>query len=188
MIVAHYGRGGFGDGPLHLRAASAAALSELRGYYSTSPTPGGSDDEDDGMFAPRRRAPPGEVELMSRQGGGGSSSYLDDRLRRRGRGDEDCADFGQMSPQRAPLFRSATERISGSSSSGGLSSSGTALNELKEWHRKSLQWRSQLLNKLKRAASQPALASGAAGMAQAAEAAALAFTGGLGPRQGRKAD
>jgi pyridoxal biosynthesis lyase PdxS len=76
---------------------------------------------------------------------------------------------------------------------------GAGLNELKDWHRKSLQWRSQLLNKIKRVASQPVMSSGGApgSMAQAAEA-ALALATGLsgggsgtvhsGPKECRKAD
>jgi len=50
---------------------------------------------------------------------------------------------------------------------------GTGLHELKEWHRKSLRWKDMLLTKLKKVASQPALATRGTSstMAQAAEAA-----------------
>ena len=76
---------------------------------------------------------------------------------------------------------------------------GVGLNDLKDWHRKSLQWRSQLLNKIKRVASQPVMSSGGApgSMAQAAEAAlalATGLSGGVGgggapgQKEGRKAD
>lgn len=230
MIVAHYGRNGgtLGGAEGHLRATSAAALSELRGYYSTSNTPTDnrtpdfSDDDDyDGVFAPRghnRRPLPGEVELMTRQTSSQSAQgFKDDRLRRRGKSAED--DFfadellegeegGSMfsslripRPARIPLFRSATERLSRESQTAGNNTSnnqntlGVGINELKDWHRKSLQWRSQLLNKIKKVASQPVMSSGGApgSMAQAAEA-ALALAAGLsgggngGPKESRKAD
>lgn len=226
MIVAHYGKNGatLGGTEGHLRATSAAALSELRGYYSTSNTPTDNrtpdfsdDDEYDGVFAPRghsRRPSPGEVELMARQTSSQSKpGYIDERLRRRGRNAEDDYVVDELlegggggsmfsslripSPARIPLFGSATERLSRESQSGGNSnnqnSMGVGLNDLKDWHRKSLQWRSQLLNKIKRVASQPVMSSrGAPGsMAQAAEAAlaiATGLSGGGGPKEGRKAD
>lgn len=224
MIVAHYGKNGGTEG--QLRATSAAALSELRGYYSTSPTPDNrtpdfsDEDELDGVFAPRGRGRPlpGEVELMARQTSSQSTpGYIDERLRRRRNAEDDYlldepiegSVFSSMripSPARIPLFRSATERLTRESQTGAGNNNnsqnqnnrGVGFNDLKDWHRKSLQWRSQLLNKIKRVASQPVMSAGGApgSMAQAAEA-ALALAAGLGgggsgsvpgPKEGRKAD
>ena len=219
MIIAHYGKTGAGPEG-HLRATSAAALSELRGYYSTTPTsepsPGAdfSDDEDSleyaGVFNPRgrRRASPGEVELHVMTRGG---STMDERLRRRRNADgefvdEDLSPVRGASPFRMPpLFRSASERPN--NRDGGINNSSTStsnridaamttgINDLKEWHRKSLHWRAQLLNKLKRVASQPSMGmSNSNGMQQAAEA-AYALAQGLGggggaasQKEGHKAD
>lgn len=207
MIVAHYGRPGAGGQEGHLRATSAAALSELRGYYSTSPTPGrsldASDDESmDGIFAPRgrRRAAPGEVELMARHPSSQNTpGYVDDRLRRRRNAEEDyycdepdvaaASPVRGGSPFRAPLFRNAgavPEKDPGSNAIA------VGMNDLKKWHRKSLQWRSQFMNKLKKVASQPALAGGAhSSVAQAAEAAmalASGLSSSLSHKGGAKAD
>jgi len=229
MIVAHYGKNGgtLGGAEGHLRATSAAALSELRGYYSTSNTPPDNrtpdfsdDDEYDGVFASRghdRRPAPGEVELMTRETSSQiTPGYKDDRLRRRGRsaedfvvdepveGEEEGSLFSRLQvpgQTRIPLFRSATERLFRESQTGGNTANtnnqntrGVGIKDLKDWHRKSLQWRSQLLNKIKKVASQPVMSSGGApgSMAQAAEA-ALALAAGLsngggGPKEGRKAD
>jgi hypothetical protein len=162
---------------------------------------------------------------MTRQTSSQSTpGYIEERLRRRGKNAEDDYLFdeppplegggGSMfsslripSPARMPLFRSATERFTresqnGGSAVGGMNASvGAGLNELKDWHRKSLQWRSQLLNKIKRVASQPVMSSGGAPgtMAQAAEAALSSLATGLSgggcggagggqPKEGRKAD
>ena len=230
MIVAHYGKNGGTLGTEgQLRATSAAALSELRGYYSTTPTPDNrtpdfsDEDEYDGVFASRGRTKPlpGEVELMARQTSSQSTpGYIDDRLRRRRNADDDYLideplEGGSMfsnlripGPARIALFRSATDRLSRESQPGmgngagnqtRSATVGVGLNDLKDWHRKSLQWRSQLLNKIKRVASQPVMSSGGApgSMAQAAEAAlalATGLSGGVGgggapgQKEGRKAD
>ena len=210
MIVAHYGKPGVGGHDGHLRATSAAALSELRGYYSTSPGAGRSpdfsdDDSMDGIFAPRgrRRAAPGEVELMARNPSTQSTSaYADDRLRRRRNAEDDCyydnePDVGTASPvrggspMRAALFRNAgavPEKDAGNLTIN------VAMNDLKKWHRKSLQWRAQFMHKLKKVASQPSLSGGApSSVAQAAEAAmalASGFSNSLsqGSKGGAKAD
>lgn len=169
------------------RATSSAALNELRGYYSTSNSldhsPDDSDGDEPGVFRTRRRPPQGEVELMSRQvSTQGTPGYIEDRLRRRRALDDDGDEASEPlfsslfsngggastgpSPLRMPLFRSSTERRERNTSLG------SGLQDLKEWHRKSLQWKDMLVSKLKKAASQPALAAaGSSGIAQVAEAA-----------------
>ena len=126
--------------------------------------------------------------MIRQQSGASAAGALDERLRRRGRGadgeddvDEDGIDPGALlapstagpSPMRPPLFRSATERRERSESAG------AGLQDLKDWHRRSLVWKDQLLGKLKRVASQPALAAaGSSSMVQAAEAAIASARGG----------
>lgn len=184
----------------------AAALSELRGYYSTGQTPtdtplDGSDDEDIEEFGPiwstklgntRSRGGRGrEVELsalpltnhVASNTGAPGVGLTEERLRRRKHAD-DLRNCNLTPFEHASSLQSAfAERSNGgaitqgqfshqpsqnfdfnfstSSRRGSLhargASAGDVLGDLRVWHRKSLVWKDQFLQKLKKAASNSSL-------------------------------
>lgn len=182
MIVAHYERAAALP-PSRQRTSSSAALNELRGYYSTGASPGYSDEEEGGGFlAGRRRQPQGEVELMTRQQGFAPGAAADDRLRRRNySGDYDenlesgsalaSTTTGAFQALGMPAFRAPSLFRSGPDGRPGMLG---GLPDLRDLQRRSSKWTDQMLTKIKRVASQPALAAPpSAGVGHAAEAAIL---------------
>jgi hypothetical protein len=190
----------------NLRPSVAAALSELRGYYSTGQTPtdtplDGSDDEDIEEFGQiwssklgnnQSRGGRGrEVELSAlpltnhtaSNNGATAVGLTEERLRRRKHAD-DLRNCNLTPFEHASSLQSAfAERSNGgaiaqgqfshqpgqsfdfnfstSSRRGSLhargASAGDVLGELRVWHRKSLVWKDQFLQKLKKAASNSSL-------------------------------
>lgn len=132
----------------------------------------------------RRARSPREVELMTRNGSqGASSSYIEERLRRRkgpGEDDDGCMSVeptgriagnpGCINDSTAPLPQSSKQKhLFESSLEGRRARSGNSMGGLQdinfqEWKRRGQQWRDQVLNRLKRAASQPALLQTAASL------------------------
>lgn len=177
MIGVHYGRHAAGRAHSALGGGChSAALSELRGYYSTgaslATSPGFSDDEDEAGPG-RRRGRPSEVELMARQHGGFShgSPSADDRLRRRTYCEDGFGAPGASTPppaQRPPLFGAGSE---------GRALLGAAMPDLRDLQRRSARWKDQVLSRLKRVASQPTLAP-ATSLGQAADAAITSMLAG----------
>lgn len=182
-----------------LRPSFASALSSLRGYYSMAGTPNGLTDEDedsDGeqFVFDRCRPLPGEVELMTRTSAPQNTpAYIEERLRRRRNAEEDGIvrtdgsgasgpdDDPLIVPRRNALFHSVSERLSGTNVRRGFGRSGSAggsLSDLREWHRKSLVWRDHVIDRLRKAASQPLIRPGTPIFSQAE---ALALNGSFMP-------
>jgi hypothetical protein len=188
MIVAHYGRAP--PAGAQLSASGAAALHELRGYYSTgaslSGSPGFSDEEGEvaGARCPGRRVRRhAEVELMTRQQSLSSAApaYADDRLRRRNYSldfDEGHVAAAGAAPQQLPAMRTPPPAQRAPSLFGGAGDGRSllagGLQDLKDLQRRSARWKDQLLVKLKRVSSQPTIVGGAApGVGPQADAAGV---------------
>ena len=151
------------------------SIQQLRGYYSTGPsrshTPQYESDGEDRLHlvASVRSGGHREVELMARQGAGGgasphaASSYAEERLRRRRAGESVDGDqqlpVGQAEAagsgggstgvsQRPALF--ASPQAPSSSSKG--SARGRPGSQWRPGH-----WKDTVLDRMKRAASQPVL-------------------------------
>ncbi|KAI3437885.1 hypothetical protein D9Q98_000330 [Chlorella vulgaris] len=188
MIVTHYGRLGPSDdaeGSPYAHFSRNQAMQQMRGYYSTgpsrshSPQYGSGADEGDRhhlfAFSGARSssgarngswgAAAGQaqvVELMERHSVSASAHYIEERLRRRGRTD---------SQEDQPSSSSNGDPGTGGSSSssfvgfdrqplfaGAGASAAQAQALAKEGGRHLRHWKESLLQKLKRVASQPALA------------------------------
>lgn len=142
-----------------------------------------SNKKDDDEFD-RYRSVGREVEMMARASSkiANCPSYVEDRLRRRKNDDaferelsfsrdyeeEDDPATRQVFdalrernfPQRPPLFSSElSSKISDAWRTRSSSFSVGAMKELKDLRNKSVKWRDQLVSKIKKAASQPAMAS-----------------------------
>lgn len=182
----------------------AAALSELRGYYSTGQSPAdtplsGSDDEEDTFNYLRHTQSPKsrndgsrrEVELSAlpvdkkvpTNISTAAIGFSEDRLRRRKHGDDQAcvltpfeqssslqsafAERGKDAIAHAQLsqpgqsfdfnFSGTSQTAPWRSSHARGASTGDVLGELRVWHRKSLVWRDQFLQKLKKSASNTTL-------------------------------
>jgi hypothetical protein len=183
MILAHYEqRMPYG---IHPDGNNSPTMSALRGYYSTESSPirrsmynlhtvdadeGSSKKNEDGhLLAPAQR----EVELMTR-----SSTHVDDRLRRRRNDDVDVIvpsfsnrsdDYDENEAVTRQIFDAMRDRdmpkplfsaaATAKFNAWREKSSSGAMQEFRNFQNKSIRWRDQLINKIKKAASQPALSA-----------------------------
>lgn len=165
MILAHYEQG------ISLPLPHGTNIGN---YYSgnTSPIRGRGNSEDNAILAPGHllSSHQKEVEMMSRSA---TSSYKDDRLRRRkidddiprrytvDENDPATRQFFDAMRERdtTPLFSPATTARFNTWREKSVSTiSNGAIRELKDLHTKSIKWRDQIFSKIKKAASQPAMA------------------------------
>lgn len=176
---------------------------------SLNPSPLYSDEDQDDLDSsmidfeairqgtlPRNRKSPREVELMTRNSSQ-SAAYMEERLRRR-KNPGEAEDFSEaidtsysnvtdcvanLSPLSTPNQPSRT--ISPSEAwrrRGGGSVGGLQDINFKEWKRRGQQWKEQMLNRLKRAASQPALLQTAASfVSKASNVGTMGMTSGNAP-------
>ena len=126
-------------------------------------------NEDGHLLAPAQK----EVELMTR-----STTYVDDRLRRRRHDDLDANvpsfssrsdDYDENDAATRQIFDAMRDRdmpkpLFSAAATAKFNawrerSSSGAMQEFRNFQNKSIRWRDQLINKIKKAASQPALSA-----------------------------